>query len=126
MILVTSFIVAIIFVILLKLIFGRSGPSDYLTVGTYGFHYFQGKLAVSSFPSVFCAGAGAAAATFWVIAPSYRLTIILLSLLGLCSQVATEAVFLSDGLAGFAVGIIVFAGLKKLFDACGTVLAESE
>ena len=126
LIIILSFILAIVSVEILKIVFGRTGPNDYLATGIHEFRYFQGSMTLSSFPSVYCAGAGAIAATYWIILPPYRLTIILLSLLGLGSQVATEAVFLSDGLAGFVVGTISFLGLKKLFHTRRAVLVETE
>jgi PAP2 superfamily len=93
-----------------KLVFGRAGPAAFFAKGVYGFAWFKGQMALSSFPSAYAARVGVAAATLWTITPRYRSTVVLLTLLTTACQVVGRTNFLSDEIAGLAIGICVFGG----------------
>jgi membrane-associated phospholipid phosphatase len=124
LLLTLSVIAAVFCAALFQLVFGRVKVEDYLSSGTYGFHYFHGSLDNSSFPSTFSAAVGAVAATYWMVMPIFRPTIALLSVLGIASEIADETHFLSDAVAGFTIGVLAFLSLKKLMSVLGFQLEE--
>jgi membrane-associated phospholipid phosphatase len=100
----------------LKGALGRIGPEEYLASGAYGFRHFEfiGNMDRSSFPSEYGALTGVAAATLWVVTPTYRPTVVFLAMLLPASQLAIGTHFLSDIIAGIAIGIFVFVIVSKL------------
>ena len=119
--LVLSGVLAILCVEIVKPVLDRISIDEYLATGSYGFRFltFTGRTHLSSFPSEYGAIAGVAAAALWLIAPVYRPTVIALGMLLPGCQVITATDFLSDVIAGLAIGIINFLGICKLFQIVG-------
>ena len=119
--LVLSAVLAILCVEVAKAVLDRISIDEYIATGAYGFRFFTltGTTDLSSFPSEYGAIAGVAAAGLWLIVPVYRPTIVVLGMLLPACQVITAADFLSDIIAGLEIGIIVFLGICKIFQAVG-------
>lgn len=94
LLLVLSVVLAALCVGALMVAFGRTGLEDYLTSGSYEFHYFEGTIGVSSFPSGYGVMMGAIAATYWLFAPSFRPTIALLSAIAIVAELAAAILLL--------------------------------
>jgi len=89
---------------LLKLLFGRARPRA-LDQGDWGFHWFQFGYRFTSFPSGHAAIAASLAAGLCLRWPAAWPGALLLWLMLAGSRVMTAAHFVSDMLAGSAVGI---------------------
>lgn len=111
---IASAVLAIACVELLKFVFARIGPQEYLTTGAYGFRYLSSQPS-HSFPSEYGALAGSAATLLWTIVPSYRPTILLLALLLPSTQVLAGTHFASDVIAGLAIGALIFSCMREYF-----------
>ncbi|WP_146010343.1 phosphatase PAP2 family protein [Acidimangrovimonas sediminis] len=92
---------------LLKPIFGRPVPSDYLTTGHHGFHWFHRGLRFGSFPSGHSVQASAMLSVAWAYYPRWRwLCATLMSLLAVALMLG-QWHYLSDIIAGTTVGSLV-------------------
>ena len=109
-----SAVLAIVCVELLKFVFGRIGPDEYLTTGAYGFRYLSAQPG-HSFPSEYGALAGLAAALLWTNTSIYRPTICLLALLLPASQLLMGTHFVSDIVAGLVIGALAFICVREVF-----------
>lgn len=110
----------------LKLIFGRTWPKTWtennpslIHDNSYGFHFFKGGMAYSSFPSGHTAVIVAATTVLWMIYPRGRwiyLSLIFLVIIGL---IGLDFHFVSDVIAGGFVGgltgyyVVKISGLEK-------------
>lgn len=103
---------------LLKPIFGRTSPTEYLQDHTYAFHWFnQGALA-SSFPSGHAAQIVAIASVFWTEQPRTRSLCVIAVGCVLVALIVAEKHFLSDIIAGSLVGLgagVLMRRLELLF-----------
>lgn len=111
-----SAVLAIACVELLKFVFGRIGPQEYVMTGAYGFHYLSTQPG-HSFPSEYGALAGVTSALLWTVTPNYRPTIFLLALLLPSTQFLAGTHFVSDIVAGLAIGALAFNCVHELFTA---------
>lgn len=113
-----SVILALACVELLKFVFGRIGPEEYLATGAYGFHYLNLSVEPGhSFPSEYGALAGAIAGLVWTMAPTYRPTIFVLALLLPGSQILIGTHFVSDIVAGLAIGALAPSLMRDVLPA---------
>jgi membrane-associated phospholipid phosphatase len=90
--------------LLLKPVFGRTAPLDFLADAHYGFHWFHGTIGKSAFPSGHAGQAAAILSVLWAYYPRWRwlyvvamVTLAVLLMLG-------EWHFLSDIIAGTFIG----------------------
>lgn len=98
----------------LKTVFGRpwadtficNNPS-FLKDHLYGFHWFTNSPTFASFPSGHAAVISAFATSFWLLFPRLRLLWCTLAGLVIVGQVGMYYHFLSDVIAGMALGTIV-------------------
>jgi membrane-associated phospholipid phosphatase len=89
----------------LKPVFDRSLALDFLATGQYGFHFFQGGIADSSFPSGHSAQAAAILSVLWVYYARWRwLYVVAMIALALALMLGAWH-FFSDIVAGTFIGI---------------------
>jgi membrane-associated phospholipid phosphatase len=100
---------------LLKILIGRSRPWVLFRDGTYDFSPLQLSANYQSFPSGHAACAAAAALTLAVIAPRYRVPLLLAALLIALTRVAMVAHYLSDVVAGAALAWLVVVSVQRAF-----------
>jgi membrane-associated phospholipid phosphatase len=113
-----SVILALACVELLRFVFGRIGPEEYLATGAYGFQYLSlGVEPSRSFPSEYGVLAGAIAGLVWPMAPTYRPTIFVLALLLPGSQILVGTHFVSDIVAGLAIGALAPSLMRDVLPA---------
>lgn len=92
-----------------KPIFGRIVPSIYLETGQHGFHWFRHASGFGAFPSGHSTEAAALLSIAWAYYPRWRWAFAgLMAVLALALMLG-QWHFLSDILAGTAVGILVGA-----------------
>jgi membrane-associated phospholipid phosphatase len=108
----------------LKFLFGRSRPELFFTSGIYGFDFFRPEYAFHSFPSGHAATAAALAMTVSLFERARRLILLTLGFVLAVVPVIAGHHYLSDAVAGFAVGIAVAVAFGVLLDACGLPIAE--
>jgi membrane-associated phospholipid phosphatase len=94
----------------LKVIAGRARPRA-LDDGVFGFHFFEVGYRFNSFPSGHAAIAGAVAASICLARPAAWPLAALLWLALAGGRVLTGSHFVSDVLAGGAVGVAVMVGI---------------
>jgi membrane-associated phospholipid phosphatase len=114
-----SIVLALVCVELLKFLFGRIGPEEYLATGAYGFRYLSVQPG-HSFPSEYGALSGAIAGLLWTMAPTYRPTTLLLALLLPASQLLIGTHFVSDIVAGLAIGALASSLMRELLPTSST------
>jgi membrane-associated phospholipid phosphatase len=103
---------------LLKPIFGRTLPAQYLQDGIYAFHWFSQNTFATSFPSGHSAQIAAIAAVFWVEQPRSRVLCIIAVACVSIALILGEKHFLSDIIAGSLVGVsggLLMQRLELLF-----------
>ncbi|MGZ8547647.1 MAG: phosphatase PAP2 family protein [Sulfuricurvum sp.] len=105
-ILVTTSISGIV-VNLLKPIFGRFRPEMFFTEHLYGFSWFEISFHINSFPSGHSATALGAWLAFALIFPKYKIPFLLIGILIASTRIIITAHYLSDVLAGSAIGIAI-------------------
>ena len=89
---------------LLKPIFGRTVPSEYLRTGRHGFHWFHGGSRFEAFPSGHSTQAMAMLSVVWAFYPRLRwLCAVLMAVLAMALMLG-QWHFLGDILAGSCVG----------------------
>jgi len=99
---------------LLKPIFGRTSPEQFLQDRTYAFHWFSEGALAGSFPSGHAAQIVAIASVFWAEQPRSRgLCVIAVGCVSVALIVA-EKHFLSDIIAGGLVGIGAGGLIRRL------------
>jgi membrane-associated phospholipid phosphatase len=94
----------------LKVIAGRARPRA-LDDGVFGFHFFEVGYRFNSFPSGHAATAGAVAASICLARPAAWPLAALLWMALAGGRVLTGSHFVSDVLAGGAVGVAVMVGI---------------
>ena len=101
----------------LKPLFGRAVPSDYLQNGQYAFLWFQYSDSYKSFPSGHTDQALAIVSVLWRFYPRWRwLYVVALSVLS-CALLLGEWHFLSDLVAGGFVGAAAGALMMQIWKA---------
>ncbi len=128
LVLVIAAAIAILCVEIVKITFGRVSLSEYFATGAYGFRYINltRNSDLSSFPSEYGAITASIASSLWRITPSYRSTIILLTIILTGSQLIAGTNFASDMVAGIASGIIAFLAVEHLFCISGNRPSQIE
>lgn len=96
-----------IIVNILKTIFGRFRPTMFFTEKLYGFDWFHTTFTMTSFPSGHSATALGAWLAFAMIFPKYRIPLLLIGIMIASTRIILTAHYLSDVIAGSAVGIAV-------------------
>jgi membrane-associated phospholipid phosphatase len=91
--------------LILKPIFGRNGPINFLQSGIDKFHWFEGT-TISSFPSGHAVQVVSVGTAFWIAYPRQRFAWLALMILILVMLVAGNWHFVSDVIAGAGVGAI--------------------
>lgn len=103
----------------LKPVFGRMHPSDYLQGGQYGFYWFHAGDMFGSFPSGHSDQAMSIVSVLWVFYPRWRwIYAAFLSLLASALMIG-EWHFLSDIIAGGFVGTVAGAVTMQLWQTIG-------
>lgn len=110
---------------LLKIIIGRSRPWVLFRDGTYDFSPWQLSANYQSFPSGHAACATAAALTLAVVAPRYRVPLLLAALLIALTRVVMVAHYLSDVIAGAALAWLVVVYVQRAFARHGVPLGPA-
>jgi membrane-associated phospholipid phosphatase len=110
---------------LLKIVVGRSRPWVLFRNGAYDFSPLQLNADYQSFPSGHAACAVAAALTLAVVAPRYRVQLLLAALLLALTRVVMVAHYLSDVVAGAALAWVVVVSLQRAFARHGVQLAPA-
>jgi len=91
--------------IILKSIFGRSGPDPaYVQSHLYGFHFLHGNLRDSAFPSGHAIAAAAVVTVLWIVAPRLRIPCVLLAAAILSVMLVNNFHWVSDMIAGAFLG----------------------
>lgn len=94
-----------ILVNLVKPIFGRFRPNMYFAENLYGYNWFEFSYSMNSFPSGHSATALGAWLAFAMIFPKYRIFLLIIGIIIASTRIIVTAHFLSDVIAGSAVGI---------------------
>ena len=94
-----------LFVIVLKIVFGRSRPRFFEEVGAYAFNFFTMGAHNASFPSGHATTVAAFCTALILIFPRWRLVILAFGLLGAFSRVFVGAHYPSDVLLGILIGV---------------------
>ncbi|MGA7713023.1 MAG: phosphatase PAP2 family protein [Rhizomicrobium sp.] len=103
----------------LKPVFGRTHPFDYLQSGQYGFYWFHTGDMFGSFPSGHSDQAMSIASVLWIFYPRWRwIYVALLSLLASALMIG-EWHFLSDIIAGGFIGTVAGALMMRLWATVG-------
>ena len=102
---------------ILKLIFARYRPVEYLQNDNYGFSWFDYGYRMASFPSGHSATALGVALALVLLFPRYVLLILPLGLLVVFSRVVVTAHYLSDVIMGGYVGVLATLYLYRRFFA---------
>lgn len=90
---------------LFKSLLGRARPRLYFNEGIYGFDFFHLEYAWLSFPSGHSATALGAASALALIFPRYRIPLYLAGIVVASSRIILTEHYLSDVIAGSALGI---------------------
>ncbi len=101
--------------LLLKSLFGRCRPSQFFKLDEYGFRWFQTDRRYTSFPSGHSTDVFAAAALLWVMFPRWRPVWAAWALLMAASRVVSQNHYLSDTIAGAALGATVAWCVRTAF-----------
>jgi membrane-associated phospholipid phosphatase len=109
----------------IKVLVGRSRPWVLFSEGGYDFWPLQLNADYQSFPSGHAACAAAAALTFAVVAPRYRVQLLLAALLVALTRVVILAHYLSDVVAGAALAWFVVATVQSAFARHGVPLGPA-
>jgi membrane-associated phospholipid phosphatase len=99
---------------LLKPIFGRTLPAQYLQNGTYAFHWFSQNTFATSFPSGHSAQIVAIAAVFWAEQPWSRFLCVIAVGCVSIALILAEKHFLGDIIAGSVVGLTAGLLMQRL------------
>ncbi|UDL95096.1 phosphatase PAP2 family protein [Lichenihabitans sp. PAMC28606] len=113
----------------IKHLVGRARPTLMEAFGAYHFDILSMKASLASFPSGHAATVFSVAIALGALAPRWRIALLLLATLVAVSRVAVEAHYVSDVVAGAALGIVsatvvtrLFAGWHLAFDRVGSTI----
>jgi len=110
---------------ILKFLVGRSRPWLLFREGRYDFWPLQFNADYQSFPSGHAACAAAAALALAVVAPRYRVQLLLAALLVALTRVVMVAHYLSDVVAGAALAWLVVVTVQRAFVRHGVPLGPA-
>jgi membrane-associated phospholipid phosphatase len=110
---------------ILKILVGRSRPWALFREGAYDFWPLQLNADYQSFPSGHAACVAAAALTLAVIAPRYRVQLLLAALLVALTRVVIVAHYLSDVVAGATLAWLVVVTVQRAFARHGVPLGPA-
>lgn len=111
-----SLIFAGIFLHLLKWVAGRHRPIDLFQHGYFGFDFFGVGYELTSFPSGHAQAVFTVATALVILFPRWRVPLFLYATVVAASRIILTSHYLSDVIAGAAVGIICTLAVKYLFD----------
>jgi len=111
-----SFAATGIFITALKWIAGRHRPSEYFIHDLFGFNYFGVGYEQTSFPSGHAQVIFTLATALTILFPRWALPLFIMAILVAASRVMLTSHYLSDVLAGAAVGILFTMIIKVIFD----------
>lgn len=112
---------------LLKIMFGRARPRLGLAGDPSGFEFFRYGAKFASFPSGHTATSVAAAVVFSALFPRWRRAFIAFAVLIAVSRMVLDAHYLSDIIAGAAVGVgVALAVLAEMRRRGWAPLAETQ
>ncbi len=100
---------------IIKPILGRARPVELLRENIYGFHPFSFHAAWNSMPSGHATTAFALAAILCIQLPRWRFLWLALGLVLAISRIVVDAHYISDVVAGAAVGILSVIALRRMF-----------
>jgi len=100
---------------ILKFIFGRARPSLFFEQHIYGFEFFKTAHAWTSFPSGHSATAFSLGVSLAILFPKYKIPFLIIALLIASSRIIITAHFVSDVVAGSAIGIITVIAAERYF-----------
>lgn len=101
--------------LVLKPVFGRTGPHSWLDHNQYAFHWLRGRIPQwQSMPSGEVAILGATFGVLWIVLPRWRWAYVLVGGIEALGLVWFQWHFASDVIAGAALGILGAALALKL------------
>lgn len=107
---------------LLKRLFGRARPDQFINTGTFQFQHFLNDWSFQSFPSGHATTAIATAFVIGFMAPRFFRLILLIALMTGISRIVIGMHYPTDVVAGFVVGLLgaylirnIYAGRRWLF-----------
>ena len=109
----------------LKHMFGRARPKLYDVVGPFHFDTFSIYATYASFPSGHAVTAFAMALAIYYLSPRVGMALFICAALVAASRVIIGAHYLSDVLAGVALGVASSLILRREFAARGVVFARA-
>lgn len=109
----------------LKIVVGRSRPWVLFAGGGYDFLPLHFNSNYQSFPSGHAACAAAAALTLAVVAPRYRVRLLLAAALVALTRVVALAHYLSDVIAGAALAWLIVVSVQRAFARHGVALGPA-
>jgi membrane-associated phospholipid phosphatase len=105
-----------IFITILKWVAGRHRPSDFFNHGLFGFDYFGVGYELTSFPSGHAQTVFTMATALTILFPRWGVPLFILAALISMSRIILTSHYLSDVIAGAAVGILCTLAVKYFFD----------
>ena len=115
-------VVALIAAAALKVVFGRSGPDfTFLREGIYEFRWFTGTWTPyhGAFPSATAAVTSAIAAALWLRRSPLRFAAVVVATVVSIAVVVQQYHWLSDAIAGFALGVTIAGAMNARLVARG-------
>ncbi len=110
----------------LKAVFGRARPALLFEHDIYGFVFFSREYDYNSFPSGHTGFILGLAVALSFAKPRYRYPALVLGVVVAMSRVVAGAHFVSDVLAGAAIGTVVAFALLQLFQRQGYAIRPQE
>lgn len=111
-------------VLLLKNLFGRARPLNYVAMGDFTFHPLAFDARFASFPSGHATVVGAVCAILLLLCPRWKTVIIALAIWVASTRVFVSAHYPSDTVIGFGLGFGVTVWLAVLFARVGLIFVQ--
>jgi membrane-associated phospholipid phosphatase len=112
--------------ILIKWLAGRYRPINFFEHGYYGFHYFGVGYELTSFPSGHAQTAFALATALTMLFPRWGIPAFIAAAAVSISRIVLTSHYLSDVIAGAAVGILGTLAVKYVFDRINIGLTRKQ
>lgn len=100
---------------LLKRLFGRARPDQFLDTGTFQFQHFLNDWSFQSFPSGHATTAMATAFVIGFMAPRFFRLILLIAVMTGISRVVIGMHYPTDVAAGFVIGMLGAYGVRNIY-----------
>ena len=110
--------------IFIKWLAGRHRPVDYFNHGYFGFDFFGVGYELTSFPSGHAQTVFTLAMVLTILFPRWRIPLFLVAGTVSASRIILTAHYLSDVIAGAAVGIFCTMAVKYIFDRLNIALSR--